>query len=226
MNILKEKLLIKGTAKLVTGLHIGDSKDTVDIGGVDSPIIRRKDNNQPYIPGSSLKGKIRCLLQLVDGEADERYAPNSRVCELFGALPAKGDRDSGIASRIIVRDAFMTPGSAAELAANSMTDLPYSEVKVENRIDRIKGAAEHPRQIERVPAGAAFALEFIINVMVDEREHTDPAKVTAKRERLLHTFHEGIRLLRHDYLGGNGSRGYGQLEIALEAPVTVYPAQQ
>ena len=64
---LYKKLIIRGTLKCLTGLHIGASKETAEIGGVDLPVVRRKDNNEPFIPGSSLKGKIRCLLEQVTG---------------------------------------------------------------------------------------------------------------------------------------------------------------
>lgn len=82
-------------------------------------------------------------------------------------------------------------------------DMPYTENKWENVIDRTKGVAEHPRQSERVPAGAVFNAEFIINVWDDDNE-----------AELMELFNKGIRLLENDYLGGSGSRGYGQIEFA------------
>ena len=82
-------------------------------------------------------------------------------------------------------------------------DMPYTENKWENVIDRIKGVAEHPRQSERVPAGAVFNAEFIINVWDDDNE-----------KELLELFEKGIRLLENDYIGGSGSRGYGQIKFS------------
>jgi CRISPR-associated protein Csm3 len=203
MSKLNKKIFITADLTLVTGLHIGDSKDTVEIGGVDSPVVRRKDNYEPYIPGSSLKGKMRCLLEQLKGEnADSRAKQNNGIiCQLFGA--SDGDNKPGNPSRIIVRDAYMSRESAEELKKSDYTDLPYTEIKYENVINRIKGTAEHPRQQERVPAGTVFELNYVINVFEGDNERD-----------LLNLFEKGLELLQDDYLGGSGSRGYGQVSIS------------
>jgi CRISPR-associated protein Csm3 len=194
-NITK-KIKLKGQLKLYSGLHIGASKENAQIGGVDSPIIRRKDNDQPYIPGSSLKGKIRCLLEQYRG-CDLGQSPE--VNSLFGYS------DDKTISKLIVRDSYLTNDSAESLKNNLNTDLPYSEVKFENSIDRFKGNVGNPRQIERIPAGAEFDVEFIINVWSDTDESS-----------LLDLINEGIALLNNDYLGGNGTRGYGHVNLSME----------
>ncbi|MDR1795527.1 MAG: type III-A CRISPR-associated RAMP protein Csm3, partial [Erysipelotrichaceae bacterium] len=56
------KLKISGVIEIVTGLHIGGSKSFSAIGAVDSPVVRDPKTNDPIIPGSSLKGKMRTLL--------------------------------------------------------------------------------------------------------------------------------------------------------------------
>jgi len=197
MKKIEYKLKYQGKLMLKSGLHIGASKENAQIGGVDSPIIRRKDNDQPYIPGSSLKGKIRCLLEQKRGKdlggADD-------VNNLFGFASDK------IISKIIVRDAYLTKESADILKNNRNTDLPYSEVKFENTIDRFAGNAGNPRQIERVPAGAEFDVEFVINVWSDTTE-----------KELDGLLKEGIEMLNNDYLGGSGTRGYGYVEIKLNS---------
>src|SRR5579875_3014600 len=139
---LYKKLIFKGTLELLTGLHIGDSKEKLEIGGVDSPVVRRKDNNQPYIPGSSLKGKIRSLLEISQGVENTFEDPSHPIGRLFGALSRSGT--AGNPSRLIVRDAYLTKDSAEALAASEYTDMPYTEIKFENKIDRIRGVAEHP----------------------------------------------------------------------------------
>jgi CRISPR-associated protein Csm3 len=207
---LFKKILFKGTLELKTGLHIGDSKETVDIGGVDSPIVRRKDNNQPYIPGSSLKGKMRSLLEILAGKSDTFKEPSHPIGKLFGAL---GSNKDGVPSRIIVRDASLNKGSANKLYKSEYTDMPYSEVKFENVIDRVRGVAEHPRQIERIPAGSIFDIEFVINIIANSQEEAE-----VQEKEFIATFKKGIALLQDDYLGGSGSRGYGQIEIKLNDP--------
>ena len=73
MEKLVKKLKISTTIKLLTGLHIGGSKDNVEIGGIDTPVIKiATKDNQPYIPGSSLKGKMRCLLEQVRSSKSRR----------------------------------------------------------------------------------------------------------------------------------------------------------
>lgn len=215
MERLFQKIIIKGKLECLTGLHIGDSKESTDIGGVDSPVVRRKDNNQPYIPGSSLKGKMRCLLEQVRGENADAKSRNtgSSICQLFGASEDRQSQMPNLPSRIIVRDASMTEESVSLFKDNDSTDLPYTEIKFENVIDRIKGTAMHPRQQERVPAGASFDIEFVINVFADSLTH-----VVFNKESLLATFNTGISLLNDDYLGGSGTRGYGHVKISLSEP--------
>lgn len=210
---LKKKIIIKGTLTLLSGLHIGDSKENVEIGGVDSPIIRRKDNNQPYIPGSSLKGKLRSLLEIAMGaNADSKFKDYSEksliIAQLFGWFGK--DKIEGNPSRLIVRDASLSANSVKKLDESEFTDMPFSEVKFENVIDRLTGTAKNGgiRQIERVPAGAEFNIEFVINVMEDSDEG-----------KFVSLLHSGIALLEHDYLGGSGTRGYGQVKINLSEPI-------
>ena len=217
MQKLYQKLIINGSLECVTGLHIGDNKESTDIGGVDLPVVRRKDNGQPYIPGSSLKGKMRCLLEQVAGEnADGKCINNGKeICRLFGASEKKGDDTLGNQpSRILVRDAFMEEDSAKIFKNATTTDMPYTEVKFENTIDRIKGVALHPRQQERVPAGAKFEVKFVINVFAREGASAD--EVRDAQNFYLSTLKRGIELLNDDYLGGSGSRGYGQVKIDID----------
>lgn len=195
MEKLVKKIKINTTINVLTGLHIGGSSENVEIGGIDNPVIKiSTKDNQPYIPGSSLKGKMRCLLEQVEGAA--KVGGNEKVNNLFGFHSTKQP------SKIIVRDAYLTTESETELKSCDNLDMPYTEGKWENVIDRIKGTAEHPRQSERVPAGAQFAVEFVINVWDDDNE-----------KALLDMVKRGLRLIENDYLGGSGSRGYGLVKF-------------
>lgn len=194
-----EKLILKikvtADLKLVTGLHIGGNGDNVEIGGIDSPVIKTAlRRGQPYIPGSSLKGKMRCLLEQLNG------SPQVGGCEKINNL--FGFSSANQPAKLIVRDAYLIDSSVRELENCDSLDMPYTEGKWENRIDRVKGTAEHPRQIERVPAGVFFQVEFIINVWDNDNE-----------QELVGLLEEGIKALENDYLGGNGSRGYGQVKF-------------
>jgi CRISPR-associated protein Csm3 len=209
---LVKKLIISAKLELLSGIHIGDSKESVQIGGVDSPVVRRKDNNQPYIPGSSLKGKIRSLIEIALGEnAESKFKNYSKKAEDFERLFGSAD----FPSRIIVRDADLTPTSVKSLEDSPFIDMPFSEIKMENVIDRIKGTAKGGglRQIERVPAGAEFDVQFIIN-LVDETTGDEKYTMSDKEQTFMELLKAGISLLEDDYLGGSGSRGYGRVKFS------------
>lgn len=211
MKQLVKKIKIRTTITLITGLHIGGSKDNVEIGGIDLPVIKvGTKENQPYIPGSSLKGKMRCLLEQVNGATE--VGGCEKVNNLFGITEDKRTKRDNKPSKLIVRDAMLTEESREMLSECGNLDMPFTEAKWENSIKRVEGVAKDPRQIERVPAGAVFDAEFIINVW-----DTDDEK------ELLALFKEGLRLLENDYLGGSGSRGYGQVKFGELKPKDLSP---
>lgn len=198
---LKKKIIYTGTIVLKTGLHIGGTNTALNIGGPDKFVVRNPINQLPYIPGSSLKGKMRSLIELACGNTNNGDAtkdPKTKAGKLFG-VPS--DIENGHPSRIIVRDGELIN---SEEFAN--TDLLYTESKTEVTINRIT-AKPNPRTFERVPAGAKFNLEMVLNVFDGDDE-----------DELKNTIKKAIELLEDDYLGGNGSRGYGQVKIKLNVP--------
>lgn len=206
MKQIIKKIKITTTLELLTGLHIGGSKENVEIGGIDNIVIRTAvKDNQPYIPGSSLKGKMRCLLEQIAGSSE--IGNNTEVNNLFGApeIKEKGQIiQENRPSKIIVRDAMLTDNSVKKLKdCEDNLDMPYTENKYENTIDRIKGTALNPRQTERIPAGVSFDVEFVINVWDNDGDG----------KQLVDLLKKGIHALENDYLGGSGSRGYGQIRF-------------
>ncbi len=200
---LLKKIIYNGTVILKTGLHIGGTNAALNIGGPDKFVVRNPISNIPYIPGSSLKGKMRSLVEIYNGETNggnPTNNPNHKAGALFGV---SSDREYGHASRLIVRDAELDVHSCDF----SKTDLPYTESKTEVAIDRVTAKA-NPRTFERVPAGAKFKLNMVLNVFEGEDEN-----------KLKETMEQAIKLLQDDYLGGHGSRGYGQVEIDIESKV-------
>lgn len=196
---LVKKIIYTGTITLKTGLHIGGTNAALNIGGPDKFIVRNPINNIPYIPGSSLKGKMRSLTEIANGETNggkPTNNPNHKAGALFGV---SSDSDQSHPSRLIVRDAELD----VKACDFSKTDLPYTESKTEVAIDRITAKA-NPRTFERVPAGAQFKLNMVLNIFEGEGE-----------EDLKKTLKQAIELLQDDYLGGHGSRGYGQVEIRI-----------
>jgi len=208
-NKLLKKIKITGIITLKTGLHIGGTNSSMQIGGIDKGVIRNPISNQPFIPGSSLKGKMRTLFQVskgiiktldkpMGGNVNNVATDDKEDADLFGN--ASSDKKQK-ASRLIVRDCEMT--NAKEVLEK--TEMPYTEGKTEVVIDRITSAAS-PRQIERVPAGAKFSLNMVLNIW--EQDNNE--------QKLFEYLFQSMELLRDDYLGGSGSRGYGQISIDIE----------
>lgn len=201
MKQLVKKIKINTSITLITGLHIGGNCENVEIGGIDNPVVKLASKGDvPYIPGSSLKGKMRCLLEQAAGAP--KVGLDEKVNNLFGITESKANNTSNQPSKIIVRDVMLSEDSKNMLLGCDNLDMPYTENKFENVIDRVKGIAQHPRQTERVPAGAEFCAEFVINIWDDDDE-----------QEMMALFEKGIRLLENDYLGGSGSRGYGQIKF-------------
>ena len=206
---------ITGIIRCVSGLRIGGSKDTIEIGGMDNPIIRNPLDRFPYIPGSSLKGKIRSLLEW---EIDGKLAPDGNVhkckesecpiCRIFGVTDDDAQFGPG---RAIFRDGWLTESSKEKLRELQLKKgLLYVEEKTETAIDRLKGKAKDGslRQYERVPAGTEF--EFRIDYRVFDLN--DNGQTDIKNfQWLLH----GLWLLEQDALGSSGSRGYGQIRFGI-----------
>ncbi|MGQ9890050.1 MAG: type III-A CRISPR-associated RAMP protein Csm3 [Aggregatilineales bacterium] len=214
--VLRGRIFLTFDIEAVTGLHIGGSDVGVEIGGVDKTVIRDKLTNRPYIPGSSLRGKVRSLLEKYLGleqnqrinngyihsaKTREQYQ-SSVVCQIFGVT---GENKWARPTRLVVRDTLLSEDSARSL--DGKTDLPYTEVKVEVAIDRVTSAA-NPRQMERVPAGATFAGAEMVYSLYDGDD------CDARRDvDNLKTLIDGLLLLEDDYLGGLGSRGSGKVKL-------------
>jgi CRISPR-associated protein Csm3 len=202
-------LIIRGKLNCLTGLHIGGSKDKMQIGGVDNPVMRDPQTHLPYIPGSSLKGKLRSLSEFAQNKT---YSPrlgrhecgekDCTVCKLFGSPEENRDRGP---TRIIIRDC-LPDNPTKDLWEKLDSDLLYTELKPENNIDRITSEAT-PRQLERIVRGSCFDVEIIISLYKKEDTNLIPVII------------EALNLLEANYLGGSGTRGYGQVAFRFTVPV-------
>ncbi|MGB9682513.1 MAG: type III-A CRISPR-associated RAMP protein Csm3 [bacterium] len=197
------KLFINAVIEIETGLHIGGAKESVEIGGLDNPVIKTV-NGIPYIPGSSIKGKMRCVLERVEGIRESKKpgdpcgCGNCSICLLFGS--ATSDDSKKTLTRLCVRDAFLNIKDFEERFSELYKKEIYTEEKTENVIDRITGTAKHPRTMERIPAGTKFITEMVLNFYEND-----------KVDSLIETFIQGLRLVEDEYLGGSGTRGYGKI---------------
>lgn len=218
--LLDKYQIISGTIICETGLRIGGSTENIEIGGMENLIIRHPLTDEPYIPGSSLKGKVRSLLEYQHGRRDRRGQNKGEggrdngepcecgrcmVCRVFG--PHKNPSHQLGPTRALFRDATLTEESRTVLLeAQQSRGVMFAEVKTENLVNRLTGTAEHPRTQERVPSGTEF--EFEISVRIFEGD----------KDEVMGFLEEGLALLQQDYLGGSGSRGYGK--VRLEYQVT------
>lgn len=195
------KIEIAGTIEVITGLHIGATDAFTAIGAIDTPVIKDKISNLPYIPGTSLKGKMRSLLgrQYNNRLVASRNEDDERLLRLFGVSKDASKNGTFYRSRLIFTDAMLE--NIDELKRFTKTG---TEVKEENSINPLTGES-NPRQLERVVRGAKFQLEMIYNVDndMDEQNIIEDFEILAK----------GLKLIEYDYLGGNGSRGYGRVKF-------------
>ena len=228
----KGTVIIKYNMKALTGLRVGGSKENFEIGGLDNPVIKTlgmienydgRGNNlpegAPYIPGSSLKGKIRSLVEWAKGRVDYMISKANNdvekagkpcvcgrceVCKVFGTGDAKTIESLKLNElpgppRLRVFDAYPTWESMKRLQ-EALGENIFTEIKTENAINRLTSRA-NPRKVERVPAGVVFFGEMAFHLFTKE----DPD--------LLKVVFEGMRLLEDDYLGGYGSRGSGKVRF-------------
>jgi CRISPR-associated protein Csm3 len=221
MKLMSIKKL-EGKLTLRSGLHIGSGNMEMHIGGTDSPVIKHPHTLEPYIPGSSLKGKVRSLLEMESGlmihtnggvvtssllqvEKVKGDPDLSSKCEailkIFGSSGADKDDETGLGpTRVSFSDCYLNEDWKKKARDNRWA---LAEVKSENSINRIKGTAENPRFIERVPEGTEF--NFLVTF-----------KILDTSDEVLFTNYvlKGLKLLELDALGGSGSRGYGRIQFS------------
>jgi CRISPR-associated protein Csm3 len=239
---------ITGEIEALTGLHIGGTADSIDKGGIDNPVIKNPVTNEPYIPGSSLRGRMRSLLEKKTAkilspmtgdiwmemydDKDKRYANNkvqstidamdSEVCRVFGNSASY----ESVPSVLIVRDSLYTGETIEKYMHGGKGGLPITEAKMEIAVDRITAHAL-PRTIERVPAGAKFAFEVVYKIQtasfisaINEKGKPKEIKSYVADDQVIKKDIENIlwalkQIEEHDGLGGNTSRGHGQVKFSI-----------
>ncbi len=205
-----------GTIQLKSGLHIGSGNMEMHIGGTDSPVIVHPHTREPYIPGSSLKGKTRSLLEMESGfmaftggstlsprelgkaQNDAMATNGKNIISFFGV--GGSDQDDAMSfgpTRVSFSDCYLNQTWKDKA---KQYRWPHTEVKSENSINRISGTAQSPRFIERVPEGTEFDFTISFKVLKEGEEK--------QFEELLF---KGLKLVELDALGGSGSRGYGRI---------------
>jgi CRISPR-associated protein Csm3 len=208
---------LRGFILVKTGLRIGASQDQMEISGLDNPIIRNVANNEPYIPGSSIKGRMRSLAEWYFGDIPDngdvtKPRVDSNTASVFG-IPARDPRNESDPriklaylrgpTRLIVRDAFLSEDDRKRF----MNGTPLTEVKSENSINRLTAMA-NPRPMERVLPGVRFEFELVYRIFDIESDGGQQDRDLFERVVLL-----SLALVQADALGGGSSRGAGKVEF-------------
>lgn len=225
------KIALEGVMECLSGLHIGASKENLEIGALDSPVVRDPISSEPYVPGSSLKGKLRALLEKAHPELmpnrdggsgisrhecndwDEGQSQNKNYnaelpypgalqCPVCRLFGSTGPGEKNRNFPSRLKVRDMRLTPESRKELESIdTGLLFTEWKFENGIDRVTSAA-NPRNLERVPRGTKFDFSLVYDV-----EDTDTLTADLKNLQL------ALALLQDDALGGHGSRGYGHVRF-------------
>ena len=205
---LKKHCQLSLTLVCKTGLKVGGTEAGLSIGGAENPVIK-DPKGVPYIPGSSIKGKLRSLLEYKYKKVNEKGEPcgcgrsDCPVCFMFG--PHKTKWHELGPTRIIVRDAYLSPKSQKDWDDAKKEGIEFTETKTETMIDRRTGIAASGslRTQERVPAGTEFVLNISLRVFDDD-----------DIEHMKKLVEDALDYLQNDTLGGSGTRGYGWVGIS------------
>jgi len=237
VRFLHGYIMISGIISCRSGIFIGGSEDTLQIGGVDKSVIRNPLTGEPYIPGSSLKGKLRSITEKIvkatngaplranrpGGDREKKVwrhecddfneAKECQLCRVFGATGSEAKQDN-YPGALLVRDSTLF--NTDDLLQDG---FPIFETKMENAVDRLTSAA-HPRTFERVPAGAKFVFELVYRVeTLKPKGASENQQMAVNSERILQditNLFNAMDILEKDGLGGNISRGYGSIEFKVK----------
>lgn len=218
-------VILSGLIECMTGLHIGATEEAYQIGGMDNPVIKDPLSGYPYIPGSSLKGKLRTIMEWAKdrintsgnnpGAIHECQEKNCPVCRIFGTGADNSDKRKTGPTRILVRDSFPTEKTIRKFETlKEQKGFPV-EIKTEVNINRITSKPlSGPRSLERVPRGAEFNFEMIYSVY----DIDDKGTVDVENLKDLITV---LKLMEESALGGGGSRGAGRIKFRLYKDIAI-----
>ena len=199
---LEKRIVFSGTLEAATPLHIGSGRPEVEIGEVDMPILR-DPSGQPYIPGSSFKGRTRAEAERIAREEGMDVCSPPDVNNMCGTIKRRVE-DFCVCCRI-----FGTAGRISVASKVKFRDS-YPTKKIEELLERTGTAIDRERgsvargalyTIEAVPAGATFGLDIVAENLSDE-----------ELKLLLAALHS----VEDSALGGSSTRGFGKVKINFE----------
>ncbi|WP_457751606.1 type III-A CRISPR-associated RAMP protein Csm3 [Thermococcus sp.] len=234
------KIIIKGRIKAVTGLHIGSQKDISEIGGIDNPVIKDPHTGLPYLPGSSLKGRLRALFEVLVNsrlnELRERYPTLSKYSP-GSCRPDNRENCGKFFNKKINRGwIHVCPdyNSALNCPVCRLFGASGNESNFPSRVI-VRDAFLTEEWVERWKSGEELTeakIEVGIDRVTSQANPRTNERVVAETEfefeiiynveRLDH-WEDDVRnlltamaLLEDSYLGGSGSRGYGKVEFEFD----------
>lgn len=200
---LERRLIISGTIEALTPLHIGSGKGEVEISEADLPVLTTPDG-QPYIPGSSLKGRVRAEAERIARQNGAYVCKPPDVRNMCGTLRRNID-DFCICCRM-----FGTAGDVSLASKIKFRDA-YPISKVETLLERTGIAIDREKgvvvigalyTIQGVPAGTKFTLEIVAENVSDEE---------------LKLLKAALKSVEDSALGGASTRGFGKIKISIES---------
>lgn len=243
MNLtFKGKYIISGKIVCKTGLHIGGATEGFEVGGLDNPVIKDPLTEQPYIPGSSLKGKLRHLLEWKLGpntynNEPHHFTPSKReaafgpcscgrceACVIFGVTPQAGVKEEdkakalGFATRYVPEEA---QGESYRLTGPTRLTVrdvfPTEETKEEWKQwlgEKVYTELKTENALDRVTSEAnPRTMERVPAGSKFEFEMIFDVYADTDKDLLKEVF-AAMHLLGNSALGGSGSRGSGKVEFA------------
>lgn len=210
---IKRIIEFSGTMTIESGVHIGGNDNGTKVGGCDNPVIRNPLTNNPYIPGSSIKGALRSCAEKMpayagkirNGKPCECGQADCLVCKLFGAYkprnPASGE------PRLIVRDMQLNKDFLDKVRMSGGNYSDIVETKASTMIDRGTNTASNGslRNMERVAAGAVFDCSFVLKVTDKDKE-----------VELIDFLKKCIKVVEATGIGGKVTSGSGQVKFDID----------
>lgn len=214
---LKSTHRIEAVVRSVSGLRIGAQDTRLEIGTTDNTVLRNPLSGQPFIPGSSLKGKLRSEWERRLGKTshDGKEPCNCAgadcfVCRLFG--PHKKPNHTLGPTRVRVRD-----GIAVEQVDDAWVEArsPVTTyAKPENMIQRNVGVAGSPRDVEVVAAGTCWRLRIDFDVLrLDDAFQNAALGDLRGKAALQEAMLKALAFVIRTGIGAGLSKGYGELEL-------------
>lgn len=235
--------------KALTGLRIGGSKETFEIGGLDNPVMKLEvgienffgngvsmPKGAPYVPGSSLKGKVRHLLEWSLG----------RVTEKVNRVLKESTKDEAASTQELKKkspvDLAGEPCDCANCDVCKIFGTSKSQVLAQLPLERQPGppraifydlylTLESLQRLKEAYGEGIFTeikTENQINRLTAKANPRKVERVPAGTifsgsiifnlyapgdEKLFKSLLLGLRLLEKNYLGGYGSRGSGRVKF-------------